>query len=221
MATARRRLTWKSGALAPSGPRVEKPRSPAAREIASWVQEYQRRIEQARLEYQQMKAMEAPEEAELGQGELEMEDASSSLVQKQLSKLAQQVVHIIQACNEEKEVLDDKFESVKADSEILETWIHTDKHRVDADMAAVGTQVQLQEAVLRELRLGVNILQGQDGQIVQEANEIFVTHKKEMEAMSKRITDNATPNLAVKGTNIGIQRSLKDMNSKVQKVNMV
>jgi len=168
-----------------------------------------------------MKAMEAPEEAELGQGELEMEDASSSLVQKQLSKLAQQVVHIIQACNEEKEVLDDKFESVKANSEILETWIHTDKHRVDADMAAVGTQVQLQEAVLRELRLGVNILQGQDGQIVQEANEIFVTHKKEMEAMSKRITDNATPNLAVKGTNIGIQRSLKDMNSNVQKVNMV
>jgi len=42
-----------------------------------------------------------------------------------------------------------------------------------------------------------------------------------MEAMSKRITNNASQILAVKGTNIGIQRSLKDMNSKIQKVNEV
>jgi predicted nucleic acid-binding Zn-ribbon protein len=79
----------------------------------------------------------------------------------------------------------------------------------------------LQEAVLRELRSGVNILQGQDAQIVQEANEIFITHKHEIEAMSKRITDNATKILVVKETNIGVQRSLKDMNSKIQKVNEV
>jgi hypothetical protein len=94
MAATRRRLTWKSSALAPSGSTVEKPRSPAAREIPAWVQDYLRRIEQARLEHQQMKAIEFPEEAEEGQGELEMPDANSNLVQKQLSELAQQVVHI-------------------------------------------------------------------------------------------------------------------------------
>lgn len=74
---------------------------------------------------------------------------------------------------------------------------------------------------MRELRSGVNILQSQDTQIVQEANDIFISHRKEMEAMSKRITDNATQILAIKGTNIEIQRSLKDIHSKVQKVNEV
>jgi cell division septum initiation protein DivIVA len=66
---------------------VEKPRSPAAKKIPSWVQEYERRIEQAQLEYQQLRAIEAPEEAELHQGELEMQDGSSSLVQSQLPEL--------------------------------------------------------------------------------------------------------------------------------------
>jgi Xaa-Pro aminopeptidase len=140
------------------------------------VREYQRRIEQARLEYQQMRAIEAPEEAELGQGELEMQDVSSSLVQKRLSELEWEVGYIIEACNEEKEVLEDAFDSVQSNIKILETRIYTDKHRIDADVAGVGTQLQLQEAVLQELRSGINILQGQDAQIVQEANDIFITH---------------------------------------------
>jgi len=143
MATPRRRLTWKSSGLAPSGSRVEKRRSPVAREVAAWVREYQRRIQQARLENQQMKALEYPEEEEEGQGEREMTDANSNLVQKQLSELAQQVVHIVHACNEEKELLEDKFESFKANTEILESRIQTDKHGVDSEIAGVGTQVQL------------------------------------------------------------------------------
>jgi hypothetical protein len=42
-----------------------------------------------------------------------------------------------------------------------------------------------------------------------------------LEAISKRITSCDAQILAVKGTNIGLQRSLKDMNSKIQKVNDV
>jgi hypothetical protein len=42
-----------------------------------------------------------------------------------------------------------------------------------------------------------------------------------MEAMIKHIVDNASQILAIKGTNNGMQRSLKDMNSKIQKVNKV
>ena len=130
-------------------------------------------------------------------------------------------MHIIQTCNEEKEVLEDQFGSVKANIEILGTRIRTDKHCVDADVAAVGTQLQVQEAVLQAIRSGINILQEQDAQIVQEANDMFITHKREMEAMNKHIMDNPSQILAIKGTNIGIQRSLKDMNSKIQKVNEV
>jgi hypothetical protein len=168
-----------------------------------------------------MKAIEYPEEAEEGQGELEMPDANSSLVQRQLSELAQQVVHIVQACNEEKEILEDEFESVKASIEILESRIHTDKQQVDMEVSGVGTQMKLQEAVLQEIRSGVNILQAQDNQIVQKANSIFEAHKNELEAISKRVTSCDAQILAVKGTNIGLQRSLKDMNSKIQKVNKV
>jgi len=162
MAIPRSRLTWKSSALAPSGSQGEKPRSLAAREIATWVQEYPRRTEQAWLEHQQIKALEYPEEAVEGQGELEMPDVNSNLVQRQLLQLAQQAVHIVQACNEENEILEDEFESVRANIEILETRIQADKQRVDAEVAGVGSQMQLQEAVLQEIRSGVNILQAQD-----------------------------------------------------------
>jgi len=94
MATPQRRLTWKGGVLARSGSRVEKPQSPAAKDIPAWVKDYPHQIEQARLEYQTMKSIEFPEEAELGQGELQMTDANSNSLQKQLSELAEQVGHI-------------------------------------------------------------------------------------------------------------------------------
>jgi hypothetical protein len=73
------------------------------------VQGYQCRIEQARLQYHQTKSSEYTQEADEGQGEIEMLDANFNLVQNQLSELRQQVVHIVQACNEEKEILQDKF----------------------------------------------------------------------------------------------------------------
>jgi hypothetical protein len=169
------------------------------------VQDYQRWKEQARLDHQQLKAIEFPEEAEEGQGELEMPNANSNLVQKQLSELAQQVVHIVQACNEEKEIREDEFESVKANIEILESRIHTHRHRVHKEVAGVGSQIELQEVVLQEVGSGVNILQAQDNQIVQEANSIFEAHKNDLEAISKRVTKCDGQILAIKGTNIGIQ----------------
>ena len=99
------------------------------------------------------------------------------------------MVHIVQACNQEKEVLEDEFESVRANIEILVLRIHTDKQRVDMEVAGVGSQMQLQEAVLQEIRSGINILQTQDNQIVQEANSVFEAQKSELEALSKRLTD--------------------------------
>jgi predicted nucleic acid-binding Zn-ribbon protein len=78
--------------------------------------------------------------------------------------------------------------------------------------------MQMQEAVLQEIRSRVNILQAQDDQIVEEANSIFEDHKNELEAIPKRVTNCDSQILNTKGTKIGIQRSLKDMNSKIIKV---
>jgi hypothetical protein len=79
--------------------------------------------------------------------------------------------------------------------------------------------MQLQEAVVQEVRSGINIIQAQDIQIVLEANSVFEAHKKELEAISRRVTNCDGQILSIKGTNIGIQRSVKDMNSKIDKVN--
>jgi hypothetical protein len=49
-----------------------------------------------------LKEQEEPPEAASSQGEIEMMKASSDLVQKPLSELAQQIVHVIEACNNEK-----------------------------------------------------------------------------------------------------------------------
>jgi hypothetical protein len=185
--------------------RVEKPQSPQAQEIPAWVQDYKRRIEQASLEHQQMKPLQYPEQADEGEGELEISDANANLFHKLLSELAQQVVHVVQTCNEEKELLENEFDSFKPNSEILERRMQTDKHRMDTEVAGVGSQMQLQEAVLREIRSRVNILQAQDNQSVKEANTIFEAHKNELESMIKRMTNFDAEILSLKATNIGIQ----------------
>jgi len=127
MAAPRRRLTRKSSALAPSGSQVEEPRSPAAKEIAARVLEYQRRIEQARREHQETWAIEYPDEAEQDLGELEMQVKNPNIVQTQLSELVQLVLDIVQACTKEKELLEDEFESVQANITISEIRIQSDK----------------------------------------------------------------------------------------------
>jgi hypothetical protein len=76
---------------------------------------------------------------------------------------------------------------------------------MDTEVAGVGSQMQLQEAVLREIRSRVNILQAQDNQSVKEANTIFEAHKNELESMIKRMTNFDAEILSIKATNIGIQ----------------
>jgi hypothetical protein len=105
MAAPGRRLTFTSKELALSSWRVEIPRSPAARPILQWYLEYQRRIEAARRDYLQLKEQEEPDEALEGQGEIQMTEANSDLVQKQLSERTQQIVRVMEACNEEKDII--------------------------------------------------------------------------------------------------------------------
>jgi len=78
--------------------------------VPASCQEYQRRIEAAQRDCLVLSGQEVPEEVETGNGEMEMTEVNSDLVQRQLLELAQQVMHVIEACNEEKEVLEEKFD---------------------------------------------------------------------------------------------------------------
>jgi hypothetical protein len=152
MAALSRWLTFTSKALAPSGSRVEKPRSPAARAIPELCLGYQRRIEAARRDYLLLKEQEEPEEGSEGQGEILMTEANSDLVQKQLSELAQQIVLLIEACNEEKDILKEDFDSVRNGILMMETRLQTKKSRIDSEVQGVGSMMNFQQAVLAELR---------------------------------------------------------------------
>jgi len=130
-----------------------------------------------------------------------MREADTDLVQKQLSELAQQVAHIIPACNEENDILEDKFDSQKNGILIMESCLQTEKVRIDAEVAGVGSMMHFQEVILPQLRSGIHILPNQDNQIVVEATDLFTGIHREQEAMSKRISDNTLQILAVKASN--------------------
>ena len=210
-------MTYTSKALLPVSSRVEKPRSPAQRDIPVWVQGYQNRLEEARREYLLLKNHAEPEEGQ----DVVMGEANTDLVQDQLSELAQQVMHVIQACNEEKEIIEDDFESVKNNIRILETRIQTERQRIDSDVSGVSSQTEMQQVMLKELRFGIHILQSQDNQIVEEASQLFQGMKSEMEAMSKRITANSIQLLASQNKNKKIQEDLQGLTTAVESVNKV
>jgi len=218
MAAPRRQLTFNSKALAPSSSRVEKPQSPVAKPIPKWCLGYQRRIEAARKDYLLIKEQAEPEEALEGQGEIEMLDQNSDLVQEQLSELAQHILHVIEACNQEKDTLEEEFDSVKNGIVNMESRLETEKIRITSEIAGVGTMAEFQEAMLQELRLGIHVLQSQDNQIVQEATDLFEGMRNELRAQSKRISDNTLQLLAQKGSTQTFQKGLAQLSKRIDEV---
>jgi len=59
--------------------------------------------------------------------------------------------------------------------------------------------------MLQELRSGIQILQSQDNQRVMEASDLLKGIRQDMEAISKRISDNALQILAVKDSTRNVQ----------------
>jgi hypothetical protein len=139
--------------------RIEKTssaRSPRPQEIPEWGRNYQLRIEAAREQLKQIKEAGQPEEAVIGLGEIEMRQADP--VQQQLQGLTQQIVHIIEACNSEKEIMEEEFLPVHQDIQILEGRIRTERSLIHGEVSRVGGQLMMQQAMLEELRNGINIL---------------------------------------------------------------
>jgi hypothetical protein len=172
--------------------RIEKSssaRSPRAQEIPQWCRNYQLRIEAAREQLKQIKEAGEPEEAELGLGEVEM---NQDPVKQQLEGLTQQMVHIIEACNSEKGIIEEEFLSVNQDLQILEGHIRTEKSLLDQEVSGVGRQLMIQQTILDEIRGGINILNGQDNDIVREAKEAFDGITLQIQDMVKKQTSHAT-----------------------------
>jgi hypothetical protein len=80
-----------------------------------------------------------------------MSEANPDLVQKQLSELAQQIVHVIEACNEEKDILEEDFDSIRNGIMIMESQLQTEKTRIDSEVQGVGSMMNFQQAMLEEL----------------------------------------------------------------------
>jgi len=192
MAFPRRRLTLSKEISTPRSHRIEKSssaRSPRAQEIPLWCRDYQLRIEAAREPLKQIKEAGEPEEAELGLGEVEM---NQDPVQQQLEGLTQQMVHMIEACNSEKGIIEEEFLSVNQDIQILEGRIRTEKSLLDQEVSGVGQQLLIQQTILYEVRGGINILNGQDNDIVREAKEAFDGITLQIQDMVKQQTSHAS-----------------------------
>jgi len=147
-----------------------------------------------------------------------MLEPNTDLVQEQLSELAQQIVHVIEACNEEKDVLEEEFDSVRNGILIMVSRLQTEKVRIDAEISGVGTMARFQEAMLQELRSGIHVLQSQDNQIVQEATDLFDGMRKELEAQCKRITNNTLQLVAVKSSTQTVQKGLSVLTKRVDEI---
>jgi hypothetical protein len=192
MAFPRRRLTLSTEISTHRSHRIENrssARSQRAQEIPEWCSNYQLRIEAAREQLKQIKEVGEPEEAQLGLGEVEM---NQDPVKQQLEGLTQQMVHIIEACNSEKGIIEEEFLSVKQDLQILEGRIRKEKSLLDHEVSGVGHQLIVQQTILDEIRGGINILSGQDNDIVREAKEAFDGITLQIQDMVKQQTSHAS-----------------------------
>lgn len=155
------------------------------------------------------------------QGEVEMTEVNTDLVQCQLLELAQQIIHVIQACNEKKDILEEDFDSVKIGIIIMESRLQTEKIRIDSEVQGVGSMMQFQQAMLEGLRSGIHVLQEQDNQIVGEATDLFMGIRSELEAQSKKITDNGLQIFAQKISIQAVQKLIGVLSKRIDEVNKV
>jgi len=174
--------------------RIEKrssDKSPAAHQTPAWCKSYQKRLEAAREQIRLIKEAGEPEEAELGIGEVVIPEADP--VQGRLEQISQQMMHVEQACNEEKEIIEEEFLSVRQDLKIFESSVRTEKAKIDGEVSGVGTQMGLHQAIIEEMRAGIAILQSQDSIIFQEAGTIFQgIHKQIMDMVQKQVSNGST-----------------------------
>jgi len=98
-----------------------------------------------------------------------MVEATQESVKNQSSKVAEQVVQVIQLCNEEKRILEEEFDCVQKGNLIIESKLRTEMVRIDSEVSGVRSMMHLQQVALQALHTGIRILQGCNNWIVSEA----------------------------------------------------
>jgi hypothetical protein len=92
--------------------------------------------------------------------------------------------------SEEKDILEEDFDSVRNGILLMESRLQTEKILIDSEVQEVGSMRNFHQSMPEELCSGINILQEQDIHIVAEATDLFGGIRAELEAQSKKITDN-------------------------------
>jgi len=103
----------------------------------------------------------------------------------------------------------------------MESRLQIKKVRIDLEVQGVGTMMDFQQAVLEELRSGIDILQDQDNQTVGEATDLVTGIRTELEAQFKRITDNSLQLFAQKVSIQAGQKSVGVLSKKIDDVTTV
>jgi hypothetical protein len=150
-----------------------------------------------------------------------MTEANTDLVQMQLLELAQQIVLVIHAYKEEKDLLEGEFDSLQNWIIIMGSCLQTEKVRINSKVQRVVSMMQFQQAILDEIRSGIHVLQEQDNQIVGDATDLFAGIRQELEAQNKKIFDNGLQIFAAKTTVQVVQKSVGILSNRIDEVNKV
>jgi hypothetical protein len=81
--------------------------------------------------------------------------------------------------------------------------------------------MEIHQAVLQEVQVGINILDAQCDNKVEEASKLFPGATTEMAAMSKRIKDNSCQILTIQAINKKILDGIKDISKKINNVETI
>jgi len=143
-------------------------------------------------------------------------------VPDKLEQITQQMMHIVQACKEEKGIIEEEFVAVWQDLKILEGGLRTWQGSIEREVSGVGGQMGFQQAITEEMRTGSTILQPQDNVIVQEVGELFHSIHEEIAGLVQKQTTNGSTLLHHKQAIITLQEESDARNTRQQSIkNMV
>jgi len=104
---------------------------------------------------------------------METAEANADLVQRQLSEFFQQIVHVTEACIKEPDILEEEFDWVRNGILIMESRHQTEKTQMDPEVKTLASMMQFPNTILKDVWLGIHILQEQDNEIVGDTTHLF------------------------------------------------
>jgi len=120
-------------------------------------------------------------------------------------------VHVVQACTEEKGLIDDELLAVRQDLDLLELPIYKVKARIEGEVSGVGGQMMVKQSMINEIRQGITMLQQQDKVIIKEAGVIFQGIHKEIHDSVKKQVENGFSLMNHRRSIIKLQEDVKEI----------